>query len=148
MVNYLKFNFIILWIWVSIQQIYLCTTCVQCPGRPSHGSWCPGSGVTDRRHPLHVCWELILGPLEEQPPVLISEPSLQSNIKNIYSLCLIKIWHPEFIKNSYETIKRSSLNMSIRVGCGGANVIGRDKKIAMSSREKTCLKKIQITIQK
>ena len=44
--------------------------------------WCegvgsPGIGVTDNCELSHECWELNLGPLEEQPVLLTTEPSLQ-----------------------------------------------------------------------
>lgn len=50
----------------------LCTG-VKCPQRPEKGIGSSGSGVTDSRG----CWELNLGPLEEQGAFLTAEPSLQ-----------------------------------------------------------------------
>ena len=38
----------------------------------------PGTGVTDSRELPCGCWELNLDPLEEQPVLLTTEPSLQS----------------------------------------------------------------------
>jgi hypothetical protein len=37
----------------------------------------PGTGVTDSCELLCRCWESNLGPLEEQPVLLVSEPSLR-----------------------------------------------------------------------
>lgn len=46
---------------------------MKCPQRPEKGIGSSGSGVTDSRG----CWELNLGPLEEQGAFLTAEPSLQ-----------------------------------------------------------------------
>ena len=37
----------------------------------------PGAGVTDSCEPPCGCWELNLGPLEEQPVLIDAEQSLQ-----------------------------------------------------------------------
>jgi hypothetical protein len=37
----------------------------------------PGTGVTHGLEPPCGCWELNLGPLQEQPVLLTTEPSLQ-----------------------------------------------------------------------
>jgi hypothetical protein len=46
-----------------------------CPRRPEEGIIPPGTGVTSSYELLCVCWELNLGPLEEQPILLAAEPS-------------------------------------------------------------------------
>lgn len=41
----------------------MCTACV--PGTPKSQK-VPGTGVTDGCEPLFGCWELVLGPLQEE----------------------------------------------------------------------------------
>ena len=51
--------------------------CCACRGqKESAGSL--GTGVTDGCEPPCACWELTLGSLEEQPVLLTTESSLQS----------------------------------------------------------------------
>jgi hypothetical protein len=58
-------------------------TCMQRPQRPEEGSETPGTGVTGGCEPPWGCWELNTGPLEEQPVLLTTEPSLQPWNKDI-----------------------------------------------------------------
>lgn len=47
--------------------IYLCVQCAfLVPGRPEEGAGSLGAGVVDTCEPPHGCWELDLGPLQEQ----------------------------------------------------------------------------------
>lgn len=57
-----------------------------CSGRPGECTGSPGTGVTDDCILLHVCWKSNLGPLEEQPGLLKTEPPLQPT-KYIFSQC-------------------------------------------------------------
>lgn len=40
--------------------------------------WNPGAGVTDSCEPLCGCWELNFDPLQEQPVLLTTDPSLHT----------------------------------------------------------------------
>ena len=46
-------------------------------GTLSLSSDTPEEGITDASEPTCGCWELNLGPLEEQPVLLTTEPPLQ-----------------------------------------------------------------------
>ena len=48
---------------------------------PCEGDRCPGTGITDSCGLPCGCWELNLDPLEEQPVLLTTEPSLQSPLR-------------------------------------------------------------------
>jgi hypothetical protein len=63
----LIFFIFILWTLVIWLHIYLC-----------EGIRLPETGVTDSCELPCGCWELYLGPLEEQPVLLTAEPSLQA----------------------------------------------------------------------
>ena len=54
------------------------TMCAWCAWRPEEGAGSFGTGVTDDGEPPCGCWMPNLGPLEEQPVLLTSEPSLQA----------------------------------------------------------------------
>jgi len=54
----------------------LCTMCVQCLKKLEEGIGSPGTGVIDSCELYCQRWELNLGPLEEQPRLLITEPPL------------------------------------------------------------------------
>jgi hypothetical protein len=58
-------------------HVCLCIIWVQCPRSPEEGIMSFGTGVTTDCEPSRGCWESNLGPLEEQPGLLITEPSLQ-----------------------------------------------------------------------
>ena len=62
-------------------HLCLCNTCVQ-------GPWIPSEGVKDDHEPCG-CWEQIEGPLEEQPVLLATEPSLQL-LKHYFQISCIK----------------------------------------------------------
>jgi len=51
----------------------------------------PEAGVTDGYELPCGCWELNLGPLEEQPVLLTAEPSLQIS-HPIFSLFFLFFW--------------------------------------------------------
>ena len=55
----------------------LYTMCVYCPLKPEEGVRTSGTGVMDGCRLPCGCWELNSGPLEEQPVLLTTEPSLQ-----------------------------------------------------------------------
>ena len=59
--------------------MYVCLMHAWCLRKPEKGIGFPGTGVTDGREPPCGCWGLNLGPLEEQPVLLIAEPPLQSH---------------------------------------------------------------------
>jgi hypothetical protein len=44
----------------------------------------PGTGVTDSCELPSGCWELNLGPLGEQPVLLVTEPSFQPSMVHCY----------------------------------------------------------------
>lgn len=48
----------------------------QCPKRPEEGVPSPGTGVANGCEPACGHWKLILGPLQEQHVILITEPSV------------------------------------------------------------------------
>ena len=56
-------------------------TCVQYLQRPEEGIRSLGTGVTGGCELPCGCWELNPGPLEEQPVLVTTEPSLQPNLK-------------------------------------------------------------------
>jgi hypothetical protein len=58
---------------VCLFNLYVCAH----HGRSEEGIRSPGSVVIGSRGPLYGCREPILGPLQEQPVLLTSEPSLQ-----------------------------------------------------------------------
>ena len=61
--------------------LHACLCTMYAPGAhrvQKEGVRSPGTGITDGCEPPHGCWKLNLGPLEEQPVFLTSEPSLQS----------------------------------------------------------------------
>jgi hypothetical protein len=58
----------------------------------------PGTRITDSWELL--CWELNLGPLEEQPVLLTTEPSLQPPGSILYSMCA----HPPHVVLSQDLI--------------------------------------------
>ena len=55
---------------------YARVPCVWCKQRPEEGVGYPETGVTEGWEPSCGCWELNLGPLQEQPELLTAEPSL------------------------------------------------------------------------
>ena len=57
--------------WLSLHLLY--DWCLQ---SPEEGIGSPGAGVTDGCEPLCECWELNLGPLEQQLVFLATEQSL------------------------------------------------------------------------
>ena len=64
---------------------------------------CPATGVTDSCELPYGCWELNSGPLEEQPVLLTTEPSLQPQIL-VLACLLTPVDHgipPEYTKVSY-----------------------------------------------
>lgn len=56
--------------------VSLCTTCIQCPWRPEKDIIFPGTGVTDICEPPYGCWNLNLGPPQEQQEFLTPRPSI------------------------------------------------------------------------
>jgi hypothetical protein len=56
--------------------MYVCTVCVQCPPRLEEGVGTPRTGTTDGCKFSCGCWESNFDPLEEQPMLLMLEPSL------------------------------------------------------------------------
>ena len=55
----------------------LCTMCMQYPQRPEEDIRSHGTEVKDNCQLPCGCWELNPGPLQEQPVLLTTEPSLQ-----------------------------------------------------------------------
>jgi hypothetical protein len=55
------------------------------------GVRCPGIGGTESRELPYECWELNQGPLEEQPVLLTTEPSLQPRPSGFKG----EKWYPE-----------------------------------------------------
>lgn len=53
--------------------------------RSEESTGCPRERVKDGSEPTCGCWDLNLGPLEEQPILSAPEPSLQSTIKTLIS---------------------------------------------------------------
>jgi hypothetical protein len=68
----------ILFIFISCALVFCLHVCL-CEGVRS-----PGTGVTDIYELPCECWELNLGPLEKQPALLTTEPSLQPPPKSIF----------------------------------------------------------------
>lgn len=63
--------------WV-LEWMYVCEPCMcLVPARLEGGNWWHGAGITDDCKLLYKCWRLIPGPLEEQPVLLVFEPSFQ-----------------------------------------------------------------------
>ena len=58
---------------MSVSHIRACPV----PSEASEGHQIPGTGVIDGCETPCGCWELNLGPLQEQPVLLTAEPSLQ-----------------------------------------------------------------------
>lgn len=56
--------------------VYLCTMYMSCTQRQAEGVGSPGSGVSNNCESLFRCWELSLGPLEEQHALSITQPIL------------------------------------------------------------------------
>ena len=57
-----------------------CRVCALCPQKSEDGMGSPGPGVRDSCRLLCGCWELNPGPMEEQPVLLTTEPSLQPQL--------------------------------------------------------------------
>lgn len=51
--------------------------CAWYPQRPEEGARSPEMGITDTWDPPSECWELNLGPLQEQQMLLTAKSSLQ-----------------------------------------------------------------------
>jgi hypothetical protein len=84
-------------VWVFCLHICLCATCVpgSC-GSQKRTSDPLGLELTDVYNLLCGCWELNSGPLEKQPVLLTSEPSLQALIPwflLIWWTYLDELWH-------------------------------------------------------
>lgn len=62
--------------------VCICTTDAWYPWRPEEGIRFPGTGVPDCCELLWVCWEVNLGPLQEQHLLLTTELSLQSFVSS------------------------------------------------------------------
>jgi hypothetical protein len=63
----LTIYFILIYIWCSA-RLYMCAC---------EGVRCPGTNTTDDCELLCGCWELDLGPLQDQPELLTTEPTFQ-----------------------------------------------------------------------
>lgn len=59
----------------------MCTVCI-CLCEPIRST---GTAIKDSCEPPYGCWQLNLGPLEEQPIFLNTEPSLQPQLRIIYT---------------------------------------------------------------
>jgi hypothetical protein len=55
----------------------MCHVCVQCPWGLKGGIRSPGTRVTDDFEAPYGFWDSNQGPLEEQPVLITTEPSLQ-----------------------------------------------------------------------
>ena len=100
-----------IFVCVFCLNVRLCTMCVPCPWSPEEGVKFLGTGVKDGCEPLCGCWEWDLGPLEEQPVLLTTEPSLQfleAILSNSFpDLCCVNKLRSEFrfgAKNQREEI--------------------------------------------
>ena len=106
---------------VCVLKIILCVcvprsmyVCIQCmclmPKESRTGYRFPGTGVTDDSELPCGCWELNLGPLEEQPVRLATEPSLWAILVilsvHYTQLEVLRLWFPESEGNNlYELIQ-------------------------------------------
>lgn len=66
-------------VWVFYLHLFLCRPCVQCPQSPVQEFRSSESGITDHCKIPCGCRGSNPGCLEEQPVLLMSEPSLQVN---------------------------------------------------------------------
>ena len=74
--------------------VSVCTTFTKCPQRPEEGVRSPGTGITEGCELPRGYWELNLGPLEEQPVYLTTEPSLQLPMERSFLSYCFKCWSP------------------------------------------------------
>jgi hypothetical protein len=79
--------------------IFICKgvlpVCMQFLQRSEEGVTSPGTGVTDVCKPPCGCWELNLGPLEEQPVCLITDIPLQPHRYNFHFSACMYAFKPE-----------------------------------------------------
>lgn len=68
------FLFIFLWMWSLSLHVCLHHVWAWCPQRSEEGVEPSGTGVLGRCEPPYGCWELTLGPLEEQPGISKPDP--------------------------------------------------------------------------
>lgn len=98
--SHIKILFIVvLHMWVFHQCVCLCTMCTWYPCRREEGFRFPGIVVIDGCESLCGCWEFTLNPLQNQPLLLTTEPSLSSLI--LYFLNIHLRWEKlYFYKNT------------------------------------------------
>jgi hypothetical protein len=99
LISFPKFLEIILCVWEFCLHICLCTMCVHCPLKLNKEVVFPGNWNYICELPCG-CWELILGPLEDQPVLLTPKPSPQPL--------------PHFLHWTYQHPHRSAPGLSYR----------------------------------
>lgn len=62
-------------VWLSS----MCTMCMQFLQKPEEGAKSPGTGGMDGYKLPGGCWALNLSPLQDQPALLTTEPSLYTS---------------------------------------------------------------------
>ena len=82
--------------------------CVCLVSMPAESVTSPGTGVTDGCEPPCMCWELNLGPLEEQSVLLTTKPSLHSLIF-IFKQIFFLFFFPVEKSNPGPPIRQASL---------------------------------------
>ena len=91
-----------------IPCLLVCVPCVCFIQRLEDVIRCPQAGLRDKCEPPCVCWELNLGPLEEQAVLLTKEPSVQAPcflnliVLSILCACATCVWRSE--DNSQELV--------------------------------------------
>ena len=85
--------FNLFYVYECFAYMYVCVPCVYMipPRRPEKDIKYPGTGVTDNCEPPCGCWELNLGPLQEQQVLLTSEWSLKAPIYPLIVLLFLII---------------------------------------------------------
>lgn len=92
---------------MCMSVLSLCTSvyyvCTWCPRRLEEEAESPRTVVSDSYGLPCGCWEFNLGPLEEQPALLVTEPSLQSCflVFEIFILFFVCVWLYELCVHVY-----------------------------------------------
>ena len=88
----------------------LCTMCIQSLWRPGEGARHPITRITDSCELLYLFLELSLGPLQEQPVLWTSEPSLQTLHQTLFNFPFNTSFHIPF-KNLLKILLKLSINL-------------------------------------
>jgi hypothetical protein len=103
-------HFINFWGMSVCLHACLCTMCIQSLWRPGEGARHPITRITDSCELLYLFLELSLGPLQEQPVLWTSEPSLQTLHQTLFNFPFNTSFHIPF-KNLLKILLKLSINL-------------------------------------